>query len=260
MLWGPIVLQNNKTCIEDFNVCPFDNLFFENVYILTKDNVKIGCWILGPCETDKNTKYLICLHSLSVNRKEFAALSEIDALIKLNYVLLIPDYRSFGDSNGSFIKEHINYDIEAVRNFCISRYCKDPCFLGHSFGGAIALQYLRYSKHDLKIVLIATFTTLLEVLNVDWIWTLYKQIVWNAEKHISKYFGYDNYTNIMYGKKENLMVFHGDLDKVIPMWHGIELAKNLGCQFVQVENGDQNSVFYCGKIFTKINDFIRNCL
>ncbi|KAM0686357.1 hypothetical protein COBT_002421 [Conglomerata obtusa] len=256
-IFKPIFLENELTTKGDFYDYNAIGVKFENIYLITKDNVKIGCWVLLPPRITKDTVYMIALHGVALNRADFIKTFEFDVLVRLNYVLLVPDYRSFGDSQGTFEVEPVNYDIDAVRHYCNLRFQKDPIYLGHSFGGAVALEYLRYSRHKNKIVLISTYTSTVAIANTYTIYNVLEKVIPNVNKQIMQQFGYNSIEHICLVKKEDVIVFHGTADAVIPFSEGMQLAEARFCEFVPMMNRDHFTVFYRGRIFYIIDNFVR---
>lgn len=233
------------------------NIFFENVYLNTQDGVKIGCWILGPKEIDLDTKYLIVLHGNECNRAQFTEKYNIKRLVDFNYVLFIPDYRSFGDSEGDFWIDTVNLDIDAVYDLCISRFRHSPDFIGHSLGCAIVLEFLKFSCHLNKMVLISPFTSTLDIVADNFFWKMIKVVYSNADDELKKYFNYDNMKNIEFAESCNVLIFHGTKDLIIPYDQGKKLADLIDCFFVTLEDYDHEMIFYTGNALFKIDWFLR---
>lgn len=252
----PIFLNNYGTKAGNFSRYKNNDVNFKNIYLTSKDGVEIGVWILEPKSINSNTKYLIALHGTGQNRKSFINSFKIDKLVNLNIVLLVPDYRAFGDSEGEYDVGNVNYDVDAVYDYCKKAYGKRPEFLGYSLGGAVALEYSRYRPHNQKIILVSTFTSTIDILREDKKWKLAESVFPNAEKEIEKHFNYDSINAIGLCNSKNVLILHGDADKTVPYEHGVLLATKINCNLVTFSNCDHFSIFDGEKLFDEINKFL----
>ncbi|KAM0677962.1 hypothetical protein BDAP_001442 [Binucleata daphniae] len=252
------LLGNKKSKNGNFMEFDCKDLHFENIYLDTRDGVKIGCWILGPKEIDYETICIIVLHGNECNRAEFTEKYNIKRLAELNYILFIPDYRSFGDSEGEFWIDTVNFDIDAVYNFCIARFQQNPHFIGHSLGCAVVLEFLKFSNHLNKMVLLSPFTTTIEIINTQISWQLVKVFFVDAEEEIKGVFNYDNVENIKYADASKVLIFHGTADTIVPYEQGKKLADVIDCFFVTLDDYDHDTLFYEGNALHKIDWFIRD--
>ncbi|KAM0677963.1 hypothetical protein BDAP_001443 [Binucleata daphniae] len=252
-------LQNELTKIDDFTTYSLPgDIVLENIYLETKDNIKIGCWVLKPVNIDKSTQCILVLHSNGCNRKLFTENFRFDRLLAYNYILVVSDYRSFGDSQGDFWIDTVNFDVEAAHKHCINAYKKEPSFLGYSLGGAIALEYLKYSKHKNKLVIISTFSSTVDILNTVGLWRFVSYLVPYAEQKIVNEFNFDCSTNIRNANKENVLIIHGSVDEMIPCEQGKKLAEIARCRFIEMKNHDHFSLFSDGSIFVLIDNFLQS--
>ncbi|KAM0686746.1 hypothetical protein COBT_002025 [Conglomerata obtusa] len=252
-----LFLQNEASKFGEFNTYRKRNLTFKNIYLTTQDNVRIGCWYIAPYEINDQTRVVILCHGNGCNRKDFVERFRIHRLVICNYIVLAPDYRSFGDSEGEFWMDTVNYDIEAVHKYCISKLRMEPSFVGFSLGGAVVLEYLRYSRHDNKIVLISTFSCTLDIVSTVVLWKVFSFCLPFAKKEILEKFNYDSVENITYARKENVIIFHGDADDLVPFWQGKKLSEALNCTLIRMHDDTHFTHFQKNALFEKIDQFLR---
>ncbi|KAM0677944.1 Protein abhd12b [Binucleata daphniae] len=253
----PLILNNLSTKHDDFGVYQDANVNFINTYLRTSDGIEIGLWILEPEKIDMHTKFIVLLHGIGQNRKRFVEDFDLCNLFLHNYVLFVPDYRSFGDSEGYFTMSDVNLDIDAVYHYCINKYRSKPDFIGYSFGAAVALNYVKYKQHKQKIVLISTFSRLVDMLLSSQRFEGQKQYVSQHMSMLKEFIGYDNMKNIMYCKPENVIVFHGNCDEIIHYSQGKKLANERGCKFITMDGCDHANVFEWDQLYHEINAFLK---
>ncbi|KAM0685653.1 hypothetical protein COBT_003134, partial [Conglomerata obtusa] len=215
---------------------------FQNIYITTHDAVKLGCWILAPEVLNVRTIFCIFLHDRGMNRHDFTRLLNLDTILKCNLVLIIPDYRSFGDSEGEFTMAATNLDIKAVHKLCLEKFGYEPIFIGYGFGGAVALEYLHYARFDNKLILINTFTHILDLWRTKELWNFLYWFFYKAQGDLYDYLDYNNCRNIRYAKKGNVLILHGELDGKIPKEFGRVLSMQINCQYKELPNHNHFSI------------------
>lgn len=220
-----------------------------NYTINTLDNVMLGAWVIEPRNIDNDTKYCILFHGNSLNRKGFLqAFGIIDMVARYNIVLMVPDYRGFGDSGGDFDFSKVHYDIDAVFECFKQNYVdKKVYFISFSLGSTVVLEYLKFisnaesiqvnleknnekniefnfkaemlymNKPD-KVILISPFVSLNDTMqqmlgNTSILNALINLFVPRLEKLI------DLYPNkaINFMSKENTLIIYSDTDHLIPL-------------------------------------------
>ncbi|KAM0674853.1 hypothetical protein GVAV_001672 [Gurleya vavrai] len=213
--------------------------------------------MVEPEETNDETEYIIFLHGVYCNRKKALINFKLHSLTKYNIVVFIPDYRSFGNSTEVFDVEKNNSDIEALYKHVINRFDKEPHLIGHSFGGGVALEFAKHIKHKRKIILVSTFTSVWDATYDFKICRFFSYFFPNLVSDIKKHFNYNNLKNIMFFKKENVLLIHGKKDVVISVNHSEKLATACKCRIIINEKCDHNDVFLKPNNISEINNFIR---
>lgn len=250
----PIFLQNEVSRIGNFNENPFPDIPFENIYLKTKDNIKIGLWILKAKDPQK---YLIMLHGNGSNRAGFVEAFGLNRYVERGFTLLIPDYRGFADSEGEFWVDTVNFDIEAVHNYCIETFKQQPDILGFSLGGSIALEYYKYSNFTNKMIIMSTFSSTLDILKEQNLWNIASFCLPFAEQQILNEFNYKTSENIKVVDKNKVLIIHGKVDELILPKHSMKLAEISGCELVLFPKDDHLSLFFNYEVLAKVEEFLK---
>lgn len=126
---------------------------FKGLRLKTIDNMEIGAWVIEPREINDETEHCILFHGNSLNRKRFMSeFGVYDMIIKHNLVLMIPDYRGFGDSQGQFEFNTVHYDIDAAFECFKMLYPKKRIhFISFSLGGTVVLEYMAFVNNPLNV-------------------------------------------------------------------------------------------------------------
>ncbi len=179
------------------------DLDYEDLYITTKDGVKINAWFI-PANSGKIT-FLFC-HG---NGGNISHRTEIIRLLNYHgYNLLIFDYRGYGRSEGSPTEEGTHLDALATYNYLKEREDiveEKICIFGRSLGGNIAIALA--ARLD-KGVLISEsgFTSVMEMA---------KQIYGVKIPSVFLSHRYDALSKIKEVKIPKL-IMHGKNDRLIP--------------------------------------------
>lgn len=133
----------------------FINLTYEDVYIETKDNIKINGWFIPHLPQDRiglgqegagfiphpNAKYTILFcHGNAGNIGQ--RMDKIDLLHQIGTNIFIIDYRGFGRSQGRPSEDGIYIDAQAAYGYLVNiRHIKPENIIlyGESLGGAVAV-------------------------------------------------------------------------------------------------------------------------
>lgn len=219
----------------------FFNSSYKNLTLITDDNIKIGAALFEPEFVDKQTKYVIFLHGSATNRDDISEIGDIKFLSKNNFMLLIPDYRDFGDSEGTFEKDKVSLDVKACFDFFIEKYSAvNISIIGFSFGTAISAEFIkfmhknRYFLNDAykptTLILISPFTSFIKLISEFKITSVLKYILPAVWKEILYTFNFDTINNLEYFTG-NLYLFHGEYDPLIKSSHSEEIQKKFNCYF-----------------------------
>jgi pimeloyl-ACP methyl ester carboxylesterase len=94
-------------------------------------------------------------------------MGEIAPLRELGYSVFVPDYRGFGESEGSFPSEKTVYeDAEAAWNYPVDQRGIRPAHLyiyGHSLGGAIGIELALRHPEAAGLIVESSFTSIGEM-------------------------------------------------------------------------------------------------
>lgn len=250
-------LKTEKTKEGKFYIDSGDNFRFTNLYLMTVDKLKIGCWVFEPPDIDEDTIPMIVLHSTGMNRSNIFKCLRVNDLIYHNFVIVMPDYREFGDSQGQFTSNGVNWDIDAVYIYCKTNYVNEPVFLGHSIGTGIALNYLNFRGYKNKVVLISTFMSALNIWRGKLLWKVFRILCYNAEKDAKRYFNFENIDTIMNIDPKNVIIFHGKADKHVPYEEARDMAMKRGCKLVLLDDVDHFTIMRHYEMYDQIEAFIR---
>ncbi|CDJ46659.1 hypothetical protein, conserved [Eimeria brunetti] len=112
---------------------------FEDVYIKTRDDVKLHGWLITQPDAQKAPTF-ICFQG-NYGYQGFR-LEHAKTLYGIGANILLVDYRGFGRSEGSPTEEGVYLDADAALDFILDNKVvnnKDIFVLGHSLGGAVAV-------------------------------------------------------------------------------------------------------------------------
>lgn len=225
------------------------DLFKSKSYRLkTIDNVEIRAWVVEPNEINEETKYAILFHGNSLNRKTFLReFGVFDMIVKHNLILMIPDYRGFGDSENDFNFETVPYDIDACFECYRRLYSDKPIhFISFSLGGTVVLEYISfisdpkknresglenkpldgnffeatqlYLNKPEKIILVAPFISLSDtVVQLTKRFRLFNILLNYIPLGLDKLVRLNPLRNIDYLSKNNTLLVYSDNDDLIPL-------------------------------------------
>ena len=144
-------------------------LLYEDVYITTKDNVKLHAWFIKAGKNPKHFRTLIFFHGNAGNIG--SRLPNLHLLINsLSVNILILAYRGYGHSEGKPSEDGLKLDADATLEYLLTErddIDKERIFVfGRSLGGAVATQ-LAISKPEgvNGIIVENTFTSLSDMVD-----------------------------------------------------------------------------------------------
>ncbi|TBT99551.1 hypothetical protein CWI39_1980p0010 [Hamiltosporidium magnivora] len=266
---------NSQTSLDNFDESIFrSDKIFKNIYLQTKDSTIIGAWLISPIEINQNTKYAVLLHGNASNRRTFCENFEIENFIEMNYCVIVPDYREFGDSKGVFTVEGVIYDLERCIEYMYKTYNTDSVsIISYSLGTAVTLEFYKYfctkyleSKENEnnfysielpKIVLISPFSSTIKILQESRLWNFINKLFPKTENKIREEFNFNSIDNIKCVDKRNVIIFHGSEDVIVPFSHGLELSLRNGCKIYRCNGDDHISIMLNPNVWNNINLFLR---
>lgn len=276
MLKGIILLKvtkedKSKNLVIDFE--DTDTLEGQNIYVIANDNVKLGGWIIKPKKEALNPHYCILFHGNSNNREQFYNIFHVERLLKnQNIILLIPDFRGFGDSDGTFSFEKSSTDILAFyKHFVKHHGAKNVSFISFSLGGTIALLYLDFKYKEMigeslkdhlnnelyvpeKIVFVSPMISLKDVI-VNFTAKYYRldYVVRKIPYDIDKRIGLKVLKRFNFLTKEKTLLIYSKTDELIPQ-KTIDRIKDK-CMIIAKENLEHNKILN-EKTWDEISNFI----
>lgn len=268
----------------------FECGFYENINLTTRDDVKIGAALFKPDNVNDDTKFVIFFHGSGTNRDDISNARHIKYLVSENIMLLVPDYRDFGDSEGTFTRESVNLDVLASFDYLINSYdAKLINVIGFSFGTAIVAEYIKFinkskdlrsnklSAHNNitfeknkyyitdykdvyvpnKLILLApysSFPKLMSEFRLVKILKLFIPKVWNI---ISNDFKYDTINNLEYYNPSKLYILHGTHDPLIKINHSLEIRNKFKCFFKEIKT-DHIRILVNDEVWNYIDEILKN--
>jgi fermentation-respiration switch protein FrsA (DUF1100 family) len=154
LMHGYVKLIETKTVFfptKNIIVTPqFIDLAYKNIYLTTKDGLKINGWFLP----DNQARYtLLFLHGNAGNIGD--RLDKLEILKKAKLNILIIDYRGYGNSQGSPSEQAVYIDAQAAYDYLIKEEKIDPqeiILYGESLGCAVAIDLASKVKAKALVV------------------------------------------------------------------------------------------------------------
>ena len=241
---------------------------YEEVWLKTKDNIRLQGWFMFQPNDTKNRETLIFFHENAGNiglRMDWFQL----VYTNLGVNVLAVAYRGFSASEGKPTQEGILIDAEAVLEYAKSedRINNERVFLvGRSLGGAVAthtVAKLAEQKNEWPkgLILENTFTSVSKM--ADSLFPFLKLIPslknrmlrldWDSSKRIGSI-------------KMPILVVAGSKDALCPLAMSNELYEaaqgSSAKDFFLVENGNHNDTFMVGgpAYWIRLREFMDKCL
>ncbi|EJW02224.1 hypothetical protein EDEG_03342 [Edhazardia aedis USNM 41457] len=238
---------------------------FSNVYLETNDGQTIGLHIYSPVNTNKETQICLFVHGKQTNRAHFSRKLPIDKLVENNVVIALIDCRSFGDSKGKYDVEKINLDMDRAVNYLANTYKAEKIHLiSHCIGSGIAIQYYKYTLTNTltnlvgKIILISPCISEYELALQNLSFKVLNKVVKQNPENVYSHLSHNNVELIRntHIQNENVIVFHGMKDKIVPFDHGLKLANEMGCKLYRSESDDYYTILNNKEVLTRIVQFV----
>ncbi len=182
---------------------------YEEVYISTRDGVKINAWWIPLPDTERT---LLFCHGNGGNIGD--RLEKISNLRRFGFNVFIFDYRGYGKSEGRPSEKGLYADSEAAYDFLVSVKEINPekiIIYGESLGGAVAIE-LAAGKNRGALITESTFTS-----STDMARLLYP--VFPAFIIYSKYDSLSKISEITIPK----LIIHSKEDDIVPFGHSVRL-------------------------------------
>ena len=199
------------------------------------DGHKLHAWWIKAEQS--NAPVILYLHGARWNLT--GSVTRVDRWRKLGFNVLAVDYRGFGQSSDVTPSEELAYeDAEAAWAYLARIAPGLPRYIvGHSLGGAIAVELARRRPDAAGVVLEATFTSVREMISTTaWSFLPVDLVLtqeFDALKKISEL-------------TMPVVVVHGTRDAIVPFEMGEKLyaAAKAPKRFIKVEGGSHHNLSY----------------
>jgi hypothetical protein len=211
------------------------SLDVEDVWLTTRDNVRLNAWYLA---NPASPKALVWFHGNAENIADGLAHLKFYSRLGLNVLAL--DYRGYGRSAGSPDEAGIYRDADAAYDYLVeTRHIRseDVVVLGHSLGGAVAIDLASRRKCGALIVE-SSFTSGRDMA---------RRMFWLPLLEYVPKSRFDSLAKLARAKAPVLVV-HGTRDRVIPFSMGQRLfeAASEPKFFFPVEGAGHDDVIEVG--------------
>lgn len=189
----------------------FDMPNTEEIFLTTKDGVKIQTWYRKP---DEGKEMVIFYHGNSGHIPQ--RIDKLKELKEMGYGFIIPAWRGFGKSEGSPTEEGIYNDARATIDFIKKEGydLKNVIVVGESLGSGIATKMA--TENEFKgLFLITPYTTIADRAAEIYFYIPVKSLLKD---------NFDNINNISH-VKEPVFIIHGDNDNIIPHAHSLKIIE-----------------------------------
>ena len=232
---GDLIFRPNKDEWRGFSGA--NQKFDEHWVAVAAGQQKLHAWWLASEKPD--APVVLYLHGARWNLT--ASVSRIDRWRRLGFAVFAVDYRGFGKSSGVAPTEAFAYeDAEAAWDYLAKLAPGRQRFIvGHSLGGAIAVELARRRPDAAGLVLEATFTSVREMIDQSpWGFLPVGLILTQNFDALSK----------IGDVKMPVLVIHGTRDSVVPFEMGERLygAAHSPKRFVKVEGAGHHNLSGAG--------------
>ncbi len=203
-------------------------LNYEDVYLETRDDVRLHGWLLPSRTQMKGSVYF--LHGNAENISTH--IQSVFWLPAFGYQVFLIDYRGYGLSEGKPGFPDVLTDVEAGFDWLLSRSEGKPVYLlGQSLGASLAVYFagnsLKARQNLTGVVSDAAFTGYFQisrdVADKVWItWPLQYPIAWTMD------YPYNAVEAIRQIAPIPILISHGRNDQIVPFKHGEQLYQAAG--------------------------------
>lgn len=175
---------------------------------------------------------VIYFHGNSGNVTHYA--KYVSNFTKKGYEVWIPDYPTFGKTNGALTEENIYNEAKEVYKLAHSKFPADSIIVyGKSLGSGVA-SYIAAKEKCKRLILETPFYS------IPSLFSHYAPIYPTGRMSLFK-FPVGEYLQDV---KEPVTIFHGTNDETIPYQNAVRLKSVLkpGDEFITIENGTHNNL------------------
>jgi len=195
---------------------------FENVYIRTRDKVKLHAWWVHAPKDPMKAPTFVFFHANAANMGfRLPNVEKINKILKANVFMV--SYRGYGESQGAPTEEGLKIDADTTMEYVLKRKEVDSSRLfvfGRSLGGAFASYAARkYTERITALVLENTFTSI-----KDMVGTVFPLLNWGF---IKEYLVRMHWRSIDQVPQVTvpILFISSDYDEIVPKEHMAELHK-----------------------------------
>jgi alpha-beta hydrolase superfamily lysophospholipase len=226
---GELIFRPSKDAWRGFSGADYP---YQEQWIGVGDH-KLNAWWTRA--DDPNAPVMLYLHGARWNLT--GSVTRIERWRKLGFSVLAVDYRGFGKSSGTAPTEAYAYDdAEAAWDYLATLAPGKPRFIvGHSLGGAIAVELARRRPEAAGLVLEATFTSVRDMIDRSpWSFLPVRLILTQKFDALSK----------IGDVKMPVLVTHGTRDSIVPVEMGERLydAASAPKKFIKVEGAGHHNL------------------
>lgn len=203
----------------------------EEVFIDTSDGERInGIW----SRVESSNGLILYFHGNAGSLESWKGVAR--DFNRLGFDVLVVDYRGYGKSSGSITEEGLYNDAKATLAFALARGVPESSIIiyGRSIGTGPAAELALHAPEARALILETPFTSLL---------SLAKSIYPFLVPDLTLRFRFETNQKLPKVKMPILLV-HGTMDEIIPVWHSQELHKMLGKKstLVIIDGANHNNV------------------
>jgi alpha-beta hydrolase superfamily lysophospholipase len=226
---GELIFRPSKDAWRGFNGA---NYPYEEQWITVGDQRLNAWWMRSDTP---NAPVMLYLHGARWNLT--GSVSRIERWRKLGFSVLAVDYRGFGKSSDIAPTESYAYDdAEAAWDHLAKLAPGKPRYIvGHSLGGAIAVELARRRPDAAGLVLEATFTSVRDMVDTSKWGFLPVGLILTQKFDVLSKIG---------DVKMPVLVTHGTRDSIVPVEMGERLynAANAPKKFIKVEGAGHHNL------------------
>ncbi len=203
---------------------------FEEFFLTTDDGAK-----LNALHFKRENPYGVILY-FHGNAGDLSRWGQVvQTFVKLNYDVVVMDYRSYGKSTGNLSEMALLSDAQLFYQYVLARYKQEDIILyGRSLGSAMA-SYLVSINTPSLLVLETPFYSLLDVAQDRF-----------PILPVNSFLKY-HFKSYQYLQSANcsIVILHGDQDRVVPIQSSEKLYRSLkgkDVEFITIEGGEHNNL------------------
>ena len=203
---------------------------FEEIYITTEDGAKLNALHF---KNENPYGVILYFHGNAGDLSRWG--HEVQFLVKLNYDVVVMDYRTYGKSTGILSESALLKDARLFYEYTASQYPEQEIIIyGRSLGTAMA-SYLASTEPSSLLILETPFYSLLDVAQNRFpILPVNSLLKYQFKSH-----------RYLQAAECPIVIIHGDKDGVVPLASAKKLYESLdgkNVKFIVIEGGEHNDL------------------